>query len=60
MRHQIESHHVTSDGLSVLVLDLKEFPSGYMFHHNKDYIEKLKKYETIPYVFHMCCKLLKF
>jgi Nucleotide-diphospho-sugar transferase len=28
MRHMIESHHVVPQGLSVLVLDLKEFPSG--------------------------------
>ena len=58
MRHLIESHHVISSGLSVLVLDLLDFPSGYMFHHNKDYIEKLKTYQANPYVFHMCCKCL--
>ena len=56
MRHLIEAHHVTSHGLSVVVLDLKDFPSGFMFHHDKDYIALLKEYKTIPYVFHMCCE----
>ena len=54
MRHMVESHHVVPEGLRVLVLDLKDFPSGFMFHHNKDYIESLKSYESIPFVFHMC------
>jgi len=54
MRHLIESQHVVDHGLGVVVLDLKDFPSGYMFHHDKPYIAQLKEYATIPYVFHMC------
>jgi hypothetical protein len=52
IHHLIEAHHL--HGLTVRVLDEEMFPSGFMFHHDKPYMEELKNHLKIPYVFHMC------
>lgn len=52
IRHIVESHDVV--GLHIRMVDQKLFPSGYMYHHQKKYIEHLIAYEELPYVFHMC------
>lgn len=41
-------------GLQVRMADMRMFPSGYMYHHDKKYIEDIKSYNIYPYVFHMC------
>ncbi|RYG66349.1 hypothetical protein EON64_09980 [archaeon] len=41
-------------GLSWEILDMFAFASGYLFHHNADFIEKLVAYQVFPHVFHMC------
>lgn len=41
-------------GLRVAVLDLKLFPSGFHYHHEKKYMASLRAFETKPNVFHMC------
>lgn len=40
--------------LTWTILDQEAFPSGYLFHHNTEYIEAMKAYEKSPAVFHMC------
>ena len=35
------------------LLELEEFPTGIMFHHNKKYMAKLMNHEIKPYHFHM-------
>ena len=52
IRHIVESHEVV--GLQIRMVDQKLFPSGYMYHHQKKYIENLIGYTEHPYVFHMC------
>lgn len=37
-----------------VILDLKEFPNGIMYHHDKSYMRQLDKKEVNPYGFHMC------
>ncbi len=37
-----------------VILDLKEFPNGIMYHHDKRYMRRLDKKEVSPYGFHMC------
>lgn len=37
-----------------VILDLKEFPNGIMYHHDKRYMRQLDKKEVNPYGFHMC------
>lgn len=51
-RHITEAHHVM--GLSLSVLDMKLFPSGIMFHHEKPYVNDVLAYKELPYVWHMC------
>ena len=41
-------------GLKVRILENYQFPSGKMYHRNKDYIEDIKAHRVTPYVFHMC------
>lgn len=41
-------------GLRFAVLDLKLFPSGFHYHHEKKYMASLRAFETRPNVFHMC------
>lgn len=41
-------------GLRFAVLDMKNFPSGFHYHHEKKYMESLRAFETRPDVFHMC------
>ena len=52
IRHLVESHEIV--GLEVKMVQKELFPSGYMYHHEKKYIENLKNYQVHPYVFHMC------
>ena len=52
IRHLVESHEIV--GLEVKMVDQRLFPSGYMYHHAKEYIKNLKEYTELPYVFHMC------
>lgn len=43
-------------GLSYIdakLLPLQDFPTGIMYHHDEEYMLKLKKHEIIPYNFHM-------
>ena len=51
-RHITEAHHLM--GLQVAVLAQEDFPSGIVFHHNKQYIAQMKAYKVTPAVFHMC------
>lgn len=51
-RHITEAHHLV--GLQVAVLAQEDFPSGIVFHHNKQYIRQMKEYKVTPAVFHMC------
>ncbi len=41
-------------GLLYYILDIRQFPSGYMYHHNKTYLSELMDNKYVPYVFHMC------
>jgi Nucleotide-diphospho-sugar transferase len=52
IRHLTEAHYLI--GLQVLVLDDNDYPSGQMYHHQPEYVGRVKRYETIPYVWHMC------
>lgn len=36
------------------LLENKDYPSGYQFHHEKDYIQQLLDFKVLPKVFHMC------
>jgi hypothetical protein len=36
------------------ILDQFVYASGYLFHHNIEYIDKMRRYEVLPKVFHMC------
>jgi hypothetical protein len=36
------------------MLESHEYPAGYQFHHEKEYIKDLLDYKTLPKVFHMC------
>ena len=40
--------------MDVNVLSSTSFPSGAMYHQNKSFINRIKKYQEEPYVFHMC------
>ena len=51
-RHLTESHHLVN--LQILILSQLDYPSGIVFHHNKEYIHKMKDYLVKPIVFHMC------
>lgn len=51
-RHITEAHHLY--GLTLTVLDMELFPSGIMFHHNKNFVSRVKAKEFVPYVWHMC------
>ena len=52
IRYLSEAHDVY--GIDVNVLDQPAFPSGAMFHQNKSFINRIKKYIEEPFVFHMC------
>lgn len=52
IRHLAETHYLFA--LKILILDDHEFPSGQMYHHQKEYVEQVKKHEVVPYVWHMC------
>lgn len=41
-------------GLRFAVLDLKLFPSGFHYHHEKKYMASFRAFDTRPNVFHMC------
>jgi hypothetical protein len=51
-RHITEAHHVA--GLTLSVLDMRMFPSGIMYHHDKPYVKQVLEYIVLPYVWHMC------
>ena len=38
---------------STKILSLDDFPTGIMYHHNRDYMKRLKNKEVDPYGFHM-------
>lgn len=46
IRHLVETHYIF--GLKVLILDDNEYPSGQMYHHQKDYVRKVQNHEKIP------------
>ena len=52
IRYLTEVHH--SFNLALNVLDMFDFPSGALYHHNKTFIKAIQSYTKIPYVFHMC------
>lgn len=46
------------EGLSIShrhtkILSLEEFPTGILYHHNREYMKKLRNKEIHPYGFHM-------
>jgi hypothetical protein len=41
-------------GLSFTILEMKDFPTGYLYHHDKRYIEDMMAFRVLPKVFHMC------
>lgn len=41
-------------GLSFYLLPLAEYPSGFVYHHDKGLMNQFISYELIPRVFHMC------
>jgi hypothetical protein len=51
-RHITEAHRIS--GLTLSVLDMRQFPSGIMYHHDKAYVKQVLSYEEQPYVWHMC------
>lgn len=52
IKHIAEAHHLF--GLGVHVLDMKQFPSGQVYHENKPLVRKIQAKEFRPFVFHMC------
>ena len=36
------------------VLSLDDFPNGILYHHNRDYMKRLREKKVDPYHFHMC------
>jgi hypothetical protein len=40
--------------IDVAILESHDYPAGYQFHHEKEYIEQLVNYQVLPKVFHMC------
>jgi len=38
----------------IKLLSLEEFPTGIMYHHNRDYMKKIRNNQVHPYHFHMC------
>jgi hypothetical protein len=52
IRHLIETYFMY--GVPIVILDDKDFPSGQMYHHQKGYVEQVKKHLVTPYVWHMC------
>lgn len=51
IRHITETHYLF--GLRIIVLDKFQFPSGFMYHHDKPYMRKIQTHEVFPYVYHM-------
>lgn len=41
-------------GLKFGILDMREFPSGYIYHHEKEYMAQFKAKSVHPSLFHMC------
>lgn len=35
------------------ILPLDEFPTGIMYHHNRDYMKRMREKKVDPYGFHM-------
>lgn len=35
------------------ILSLDEFPTGIMYHHNRDYMKRMRQKKVDPYGFHM-------
>ena len=52
IRHLVETHYLYN--LPILILDDRDFPSGQMYHHQKEYVNEVKLHSKIPYVWHMC------
>jgi hypothetical protein len=52
IRYLFETHKLF--GLDVLLLNMEDFPSGIMYHHNKKYMAKIRARTFTPFVFHMC------
>ena len=52
IRYLTETHDLY--GMDVNVLSSTSFPSGAMYHQNKSFIARIKKYQEAPFVFHMC------
>ena len=52
IRYLTEAHDLY--GMDVNVLSSTSFPSGAMYHQNKSFIARIKKYQEEPFVFHMC------
>ncbi len=38
---------------NVMILPIEDFPTGILFHHDKPYMNKLKKKKIHPFHFHM-------
>lgn len=51
-RYITETHHLFN--LKVKVLDQKQFPSGIMYHHDKQYLKDVLSFKELPFVWHMC------
>ena len=41
-------------GLRTYLLPLEDFPNGYLYHHGRTYMKKLKDKKVHPYFYHMC------
>ena len=52
IRHLTETHYAYY--LQILILDDNDFPSGQMYHHQPEYVDRVKRFIKIPYVWHMC------
>jgi hypothetical protein len=52
IRHLTES--IALINLKILVLPDDQFPSGRMYHEQKEFVLDVKEHRKTPYVWHMC------
>ncbi len=52
IRHLVETYFLYA--IPIFILDEREFPSGQMYHHQKQYVTQVKHHVVTPYVWHMC------
>ena len=44
----------TQFGMRSYFLGLEDFPNGFLYHHGRDYMKRLKEKKVAPFMFHMC------